>query len=66
MTVGRVLAAIADFGFGPTLSLKVPLPFWDWANPVAIANQIVLARNVTIAKFQKKTGSLPTPPKRVG
>jgi hypothetical protein len=66
VSVGRVLASIADFGFGPTLSLKIPLPFWDWANPVAIADQIVLAKNVTIAKFQLKTGSLPIPPKRVG
>jgi hypothetical protein len=65
MSVGRVLAAIADFGFGPILSLKIPLPFWDWANPIAIAEQIILARNATLARYQVKTGPLSTPPKRV-
>jgi hypothetical protein len=66
VSVARVLAAIADFGLDPTLSLNVPMPLWDWANPIAIADRIAIARSATLAKFQSKTGPLPTPPKRVG
>jgi hypothetical protein len=65
VSVARVLAAIADFGFGPTLSIKVGVPFWDWANPIAIAERCAIARNATIARFQVKSGSLPSPHRRV-
>jgi hypothetical protein len=66
IVVARVLAAIADFGIGPTLSIKVRAPFWDWGNPISIAEQSAFARNATLAKFQVKSGPLSIPPKRVG
>jgi hypothetical protein len=66
VTVSRVLSALADFGFATTLSFKLRTSFWNWSNPVAIADEMSLALAATLAKFQVQSTSITTPPKRVG
>jgi hypothetical protein len=66
VTVSRVLSALSDFGFATTLSFKLRTSFWNWSNPVAIADEMSLALAATLAKFQIQSTSITTPPKRVG